>query len=302
MTAIILLALPFTSADGPLKIKSKKVQVAGMSCLANNDVRAPQKTAPAIVYYPEEAGKYPVLSFAHGVFSGAVADYSGTMGGVASHGFIVVGMLDCSVALSMYHDQIRALEYILTEDADLAPIVDRASATGVFGHSMGGAATLNSASDAASVQRVNLSAAVAMHPGIQLGKLTPHVPTLYFTGSVDPLCGPLITHPMYLLAAAAGISRGYAVVKGYNHLNVMGPRTNKEVDYVAAWFSCYLRRDAASCDLEFSTDQASCAEKVPDLCACDGKPTVKKSCETVQGKDPSAAMKPPQPVLELSAS
>lgn len=257
---ILLFAAVLVHGDGNYSVASKWVTVTGMSCA---DTR-PSGNSSALVFYPQDTTrKYAVLGFAHGVLSSSLdIDYHGTMRGVASHGHIVIGMKSCTVALEEWKDQVRVIEYALYEDQELSKLIDYTAPTGVFGHSMGGAATINSASTESAIQRIRLGAAAAMHPGIQLGRLSPRIPTLYLTGSIDPLCGPLLTHPQFLLAAKYNVSRGYVVMKNYDHLRVMGRRTNGEVEPIANWFGCYLLEDPTCCHSIWS-DKTGCPKTIP---------------------------------------
>lgn len=206
--------------------------------------------------------------------------YGGTMKGVASWGYIVIALEGDVVALQEFKDQVAKLRFMLdTPPEDLKAIIDFNAPTGVYGHSMGGASTLNAASDAESVKNAKIAAAVAMHPGIQLGSLVPHVPTLYFTGDIDPLCGPLVTKPQYDLAAVEGLTRGYVVMHGYDHLHPMGPKSNGEVDGIAAWFDCFVKKDAQKCDTIFQhqKDTPDCSKTFPS--------TPTSHCEVHLGKN-----------------
>lgn len=238
---------------------------------ANGPLQVAMKHLPkqnAYVYYPtDNSQKYPLLSFAHGVGTGSgllPAEYGGTMKGVASWGYIIIALEGDIVALQEFKDQVKCLSYMLnTPPEDLKDIIDFSAPTGVYGHSMGGASTLNAASDKPSIEETRIAAAVAMHPGIQLGSLVPHVPTLYFTGSIDPLCGPLVTKPQYELANAENITRGYVVMAGYDHLRVMGPESNGEIDGIAAWFDCFVKKDSQKCNTIFNTNPADCSKTFP---------------------------------------
>jgi pimeloyl-ACP methyl ester carboxylesterase len=127
---------------------------------------------------------------------------------------------------------IIALRFVLTQMPELTPIINATAQTGVFGHSMGGAAAIVAASTSGEINKVNLGAAVAMHPGIQFGNLSPLIPTLYFTGTIDIVCGPLLVKPQYALAALHNVPRGYAEFRGYTHTRPMGNRSNNEIRYV----------------------------------------------------------------------
>merc|ERR1712205_218725 len=110
---------------------------------------------------------------------------------------------------------------MLEEEQELASIIDYEADTGVFGHSMGGAATVCAASDADSVSSGKIAAAVAMHPGVQTGPSVPMVPILFTTGSSDSICGPVLVRPKYN-KAPAGVAHSYAVFKGYTHFSSTG--------------------------------------------------------------------------------
>jgi dienelactone hydrolase len=82
-------------------------------------------------------------------------------------------------------DQIRSIEWAF-EDETYSKLVDWKKGTGILGHSMGGQATRNSASNKKVVEKWNISAAVVMHGETSLFG-PPIIPTFYGTGTSDHL-------------------------------------------------------------------------------------------------------------------
>merc|ERR1712010_352947 len=120
---------------------------------------------------------------------GAPKNYAHVLQEVSASGYIVVAEhsgLELLCYAAEKHDQIRAIDYI-KETKKYADIVDWNVQVGLYGHSMGGAASGLNAADTAAVSKYNLGAAVCLHPaqGGQGAKTT--IPTFFFTGTVDTI-------------------------------------------------------------------------------------------------------------------
>jgi dienelactone hydrolase len=146
-----------------------------------------------------------------------VYGHSPLLNDIASAGYIVVahksagfmGMGDFS------QDQLRTLEW--ARDSELSEFIDWDAPTGVMGYSMGGAATLNSASNQPAIDEFNIGVAVAVAPMTNevsaavseylasIGEETfpawdigvPVTPTLYAVGETDFYCAPDLVFANY---------------------------------------------------------------------------------------------------------
>ncbi len=164
-----------TALPGPYTTASKTVTVGGYVCGGSQQ---------AVVYYPTNHAKSPLLSFSHGLNVANVAYAYGTiLNSLASYGYVVIAALSAPKGYCNYQtaDQIHSLEWVKT--SEFASYVDWSKPTGVFGHSMGGGATHLSAQNQAAVKANNIGAAMALHPVYVAGGS--YVPIFYGTGSKD---------------------------------------------------------------------------------------------------------------------
>lgn len=257
MRLVLVACITLATCSSAVDVARKDITVTGEFCglgqySANNS--SVDATYKATVWYPtDNSTKYPVLSFAHGVLNpDPKLTYSGTISGVAKLGYIVVALDGCTVSADEWKAQVSSLVYMITKEQSLQHIIDYSSPTGVFGHSMGGASTICSASDAKSVKEAKIAAAVAMHPGVQLGPLRPLVPTLYFAGQLDTVVLPALVRSQYAICPHK-VDRGYAVFKGYTHFNPQGPGSNHEIQWIGAMMDCYIKKDKAGCQKVFGS-------------------------------------------------
>ena len=124
IVALLLgLAAGVVSWPGPNDVGVKKTWSYNGSC------------GPGTVYYPLSDGKFPLLSFAHGMgASGTRVTYSYTLNAVASWGYIIVALEGCEVALREQKGQQEIMDWMF----DNWDAIDHDHPGGVFGHSMGG--------------------------------------------------------------------------------------------------------------------------------------------------------------------
>jgi dienelactone hydrolase len=262
------------TARAALPIDKKAVTIGQLKC---------DGIQTGAIYYPADASKkYPLLSFAHGWTEGGTAvetNYKDVLETVAAAGYVVVAEESGAVLLcygAEEHDQIRAIDFV-KETAEFANRVDWDQQIGLYGHSMGGAASGLNAANADVVNKYNVAAAVALHPaqGGQQAKTT--VPTFFATGSIDTIVPPGGVKAMYNLATGPKV---YAELKGAGHFECQSyeppalyPK-HRWTPYVVDWFDCYVKKDQASC---------AAALKVCDdlpMTACEHKPASDVSVET----------------------
>ena len=107
--------------------------------------------------------------------------YSRLLRQVAGTGYVIIATQDAPTAFcaNMYKDQLKSIDV-----AKRFPNVDASKGFGIFGHSMGGQSTVNSAGS----RSHDIRAAVALHPAT-FGGGTVKVPILYATGSSDRMTG-----------------------------------------------------------------------------------------------------------------
>jgi len=126
---------------GQYKVVQEVVEVGGYTC---------GNSQSANVWRPDHGGDFPLISFAHGWRDGGdnIHSYDNLLNGVASAGYIVIGSL---AAFSRYcveesKDQIRTIEWARTSE-EYSKKINWKKQVGILGHSMGGEATHNTASN-----------------------------------------------------------------------------------------------------------------------------------------------------------
>ena len=192
--------------------------------------------------------------------------------GMAARGYVVVAMeAGLEYCLAESADQIRALQWAAS-DPNLARYIDVGNGTGLVGHSMGGGATIASASNAAAVATHSIKVAVAMHParGACVLDCQPKVPTLFMTGDADTVVPPDTVKAQY--TAALGVEKAFVENHGNTHTDATGwsfhkdgcfgfdkngkcpagkqcscSGPNNEDVYAYDWLDCKLKADAGAC-------------------------------------------------------
>jgi len=108
----------------------------------------------AIVMWPKKAlednTKLPFLAFAHGMTAGGFEAYTGyekLWDVVCSYGYIIAGPMSCRefYCQRFYQDVITTIQTCKSKGKELTPALGIADfdKIGVYGHSMGGAATVD---------------------------------------------------------------------------------------------------------------------------------------------------------------
>jgi dienelactone hydrolase len=226
----------------------------------------------ALVYYPSTPGKYPLITFAHGVFYGGESTqyyYGRILAKIASFGFVVVAMDVCVGVCDIdlfSADQLHIIDAVKYSTNPILKMAD-ASRVGVAGHSWGAIATIASAL----ANRKEVKAAFSLHPCPCLtsgsmhglcGNLDFKVPIAYFTGSADAICAPDQVESYY--DRSKGANKAITNLKGIGHQN---PTTTGTVDpegpYVGAFFRCWIYGDAKGCEAVYSQDSNSMCQQYP---------------------------------------
>lgn len=140
----------------------------------------------AQVWRPDSDGKFPLISFAHGLFDGGedIHAYDTMLTDLASHGYVILGTKAASnlYCNSETLDQIRTIEWAKS-DPIYSEKIDFTKKVGVLGHSMGGEATHRTAGNIDAVAEMNIGAAVAISP--VYWHIQSQVPILFGAGSHD---------------------------------------------------------------------------------------------------------------------
>jgi hypothetical protein len=207
---------------------------------------------------------FPLLSFAHGKTAGGDAlkpSYVNLLTHTASFGFVVIAPRSCptNYCADFYKDQLRCIDAV--QEGLASPgvnLVDWSRPVGVFGHSMGGAASVISAS----TDGYGIGAAFFLHPYSDhlRGADKILVPAVHATGSDDKIC------------PSDGVKDGFeanpyhpkvfAEIEGANHLepNTVGGLWDP---FVPRMMMCHLNNDDEACEVIYgSTSQSLCSTDV----------------------------------------
>ena len=224
----------------------------------------------ALVYSPDAAGKFPLLSFAHGMTAGGNKvdrSYSKLLREVAGAGYVIIATQDAPDAFcaNMYKDQLKSIDI-----GKRFRNVDVSKGFGIFGHSMGGQSTFNSAGS-----KRDIRAAVALHPAT-FGGSTPKVPILYGTGSSDRMtgCSPRSVKGLYDRTSLSNMNRPgiynrgkvFANIRGAGHTEPnFGSKWNR---FVIAMFDCHIKRNPSSCGVIYGRGRDSLCHGSLNMVQC----------------------------------
>jgi hypothetical protein len=195
-------------------------------------------------------GHFPFVVFLHALTmkgSAMINGYSDLITNVAKKGFIVLTCLSFPVVTpantpGWVKDHINgAKHHIKLTDADFEKV-------GVFGHSMGGGATVHAIASIPSDYHIKVG--VAIHPWQREDKdpipSEVKVPMMYLTGTKDTNVKDSLVKHMY---EETKTSKVYANGKGFNHMAPLNKPLGNGIwpPYVAAFLSCYLHSSQPDC-------------------------------------------------------
>jgi len=209
----------------------------------------------ADVYYPKSATPgqtFPLISFAHGIFSGATATsllYSNLLTQLAAAGYLVVAIDVCGTVcdLDAFAADQRHVIDVVRAGASSSPLwaLANTSTVGLAGHSYGADASLVSGK----VRRADVGAIWSMHPcpapelggKIDVGRAAIAVNT----GTLDTVCNPygVLDYYNHLVAP----SRFYFSLDFATHLEIENGYPERFNAYVPRFFDCHLRGDTDAC-------------------------------------------------------
>jgi len=225
--------------------------VSGYDCDMGEDL--------AWVMRPDDDGRYPVLSWLHGLGSGGDMFKNKNKRGLsylASLGFVVVATKSgagsnrgqdkyCGTS---HLDQLRALEWAL-EAPELQAHVDRDSGTGLIGFSCGAWSTLAAASMEQALS-LNVKIAVAIHPhahwAFDQSQIVPLVPVMVLTGDVD------VKHRQLAFDLQAHVRAPEQLlveVKGAMHNDMVTAGKQYEAPCIEHYLACKMKHEMKSCAL-----------------------------------------------------
>ena len=221
----------------------------------------------AVVMWPKKALQenttLPFLAFAHGMTAGGFEAYWGyeeLWDVVCSYGYIIAGPMSCRefYCQRFYQDVITTIQTCKEKGAALTPALGIAdfSKIGVYGHSMGGAATIDVSSFA---KQNEIVASVALHPSTSVDRNKTEsygvqVPILYFTGNKDDIVPA--SEVMNSYKEDPIYPKIYAEIKGADHFEPTGFGKNYEDPYVGLYFDCWIKGNQTACDNYFYDEKS----------------------------------------------
>ena len=254
------------------------------------------------VYYPtpddtSEANRsFPLISFAHGYSGGGAVTniaYGELLKGLAGFGYVVVSTRACDDGCSckehcslggdpkgfstFYTQQLRAITWARAQAAEARtpePFaeLDVAAGAGIAGHSMGGQATLFSASGS-NASSFDIRAAVMMHAYTHVFP-APEVPFLAFTGTKDTTAPPSMASGFYNAPGAATV-KGLANREGATHHEPDVTDYNPLLpQFTAAWFKLHLEHKRSEHGIDFhaliygNSSKSLCGGGAGKMAAC----------------------------------
>merc|ERR1719446_968568 len=274
LSARFLVALANPPHAGSLKVSSGSYSLGGFLC--------GQQEPTCNIYYPSDLSKgpFPIATFGHGMGGQIITDL---VESVASLGFVVVAPATSGGRCDDKHwkDMLHALLGSKAK-VSLHPALKHVdwNRTAIFGHSMGGYATLLAASEAVKKpEQYHLKAAVASHGYI--GDPSPAagitVPTMFTTGEED--------HAQHLKAQfdlCKGHPKILAQVQGAQHMEPESPGRLNPFD--AHFLGCHVAGLEASCNKVYGNGADT-------LCRANTMTT----CQIDKGPGPAPAPPGPKP-------
>jgi len=220
------------------------VTMSGMVC-------GPDQTGIA-VYPADSSRKYPVISYAHGMTLGGPkleSAYTNLWNLLASAGYVIIAPKAgwFNYCDEQYEDQLHALVWA-RNSTELKDRIDFRMPAAIAGHSMGGHATLRSASQAEKVKELNIGAAVTQHPSVIVGgckSCKSVVPIMFTTGTDDWWAPP--TFVRYEYNKPTNVSKAFVDFTGVGHSDPSG--SDMQGHYVLDWLNCFVKGNSTACKL-----------------------------------------------------
>lgn len=245
LSLLLVIALLFTGCENNDDTDGPTLSIENTYARTGPQRSATTNGEGCTIYYPREleSGSYPIIIWGNGTGTPTIA-YTPLLTHLASWGFVVVA---CNNVTNYSGDiQIKAIDYIIeqneTSDSIFYGKLD-ISRIGITGHSMGGGAAINAATDA----RVSCSAPLSPgpYPSTFISVTQLNGPILMFTGANDIF--PETTYSLYQRAIEGGVN-GHPVPAMYaehstmNHVSFAWNGGNVR-GYLTAWFMYQLQDD-----------------------------------------------------------
>jgi len=213
------------------------------------------------IWYPDIAGStFPLVSYAHGMGGGGALlspGYFQLLNSIAGFGYVVVAPRACNLGcaedrLSLprdppnfgnwYKQQLLAIDWAKNTSNPLSARINHSPGVGIAGHSMGGQATLYSASNG-HPEAYDIRAAVMHHPFTH-SYPSPTIPHIVFTGQQDRTATPEMAESIFQTECDGCRSPKMIANKldsGHHAPDTLGydPLLPQ---FTAAWFKLYLDR------------------------------------------------------------
>ena len=208
------------------------------------------------IYYPKGAvagQTFPLISFAHGVFSGGQLTtplYNNVLTNIASHGYVVVAIDVCATTCDIQayaHDHLQVIDSVRSGTNPLFKLANTTS-VGIAGHSYGADSTLfglkAKRSEVAAAWSFNPCPAFPFFPALE-GPINSAAPVAVTTGTFDTVCNPYGVLDYYNRINAP--SKFYFSLDFATHTEIEDANPQRFNGYVGHFFDCHIRGAADSC-------------------------------------------------------
>eukprot|EP01084_Bolivina_argentea_P022156 41179_1 len=279
MSPLVLILLFIHSV---LSVEPPKYGPWGKGCCTHKSVHVGGYVAggsqDAIIAYPTQAiankTTLPFLAFAHGMGTGGAAtysDYNILWDIICSYGYIIVAPQSCREkwCQNFYEDVTTTIITCKSKKSEIDPALEYAdfSKIGVYGHSMGGGATVEVSDN----KNLDLVASVGLHPDVaRMDNKTISseiaLPMLWFTGSNDTIVPPSGVWQAFTDDPIR--PKIYAEIKGGTHFDPTSSGRNDEDAYVAMFFDCWIKDINSACDYFYSTGNKNICTGGPSMTKC----------------------------------
>lgn len=250
------------SLPGPYPASTRTVTVTRPNATSFSAVMwYPGATAAAGAPFHPSCPPSPIITFGHGFFQ-TVPTYQSTLAHLATHGYTVIATTSEGGLLpnhSNFATDIRTcITYLEAQNSTSGSFVYQRLApdrVGIFGHSMGGGATILACAADPRIDAAATLAAADTNPSSITAAASVNIPILLISGSSDTIVPPAQNQSHY---ASARAPKSYPLIAGGFHCGYQDssgfgcdsattlPRAEQLAivrRQLTTWFDLYLKQD-----------------------------------------------------------
>ncbi|MBL3658905.1 poly(ethylene terephthalate) hydrolase family protein [Fulvivirga sediminis] len=205
------------------------------------------------IYKPRNLGSsgelHPILTWGNGTGATPIT-YNGLLRHMASWGYVVIAADDRNVGSG--DEMVEGIDYMLAENADPGSEYYQklnTQAIGAFGHSQGGAGTINTAKQDSRVTSIAPLAPATFTFPFFYSTEDVNCPMFIMVGAIDALANPLAVFSTSFMSSST--TALYGSLEGNGHFSWVGSAGSFR-KYVTAWFEATLKKDPDAEALFFS--------------------------------------------------